>query len=417
MIRDFRRRFFATVVVSVPILLLAPLIQSVFGYELGFPGDRWVVFGLSTIVYGFGGWPFLSGLVDELRKSRPGMMTLIGLAITVAFVYSAAVTFGLEGEPFYWELATLIAVMLAGHWIEMASVQGASSALEKLARLMPDVAYRKTGAGVDDVPLADVQTRSEHPIGKAIVDRAGSYEEARDVEAIKGKGVEGIVDDVRVRVVSPGHLAELGHERPLGTETDEGDVTRVFVISGDGVLGSTGLSDTIREESYEAIEQLHARGIKCWMITGDNERSAKAVTESLGMDGYYAEVLPDEKQAKVRELQEAGEYVAMTGDGVNDSPALAQAQIGIAVGSGTDIAAESADIILVNSNPLDITSPRESSAAPGSSSRRKSVLCSCRIPRSSSRSTRGCCASIAPRMPAKGLLRARRAQVLRREAL
>jgi Cu2+-exporting ATPase len=127
------------------------------------------------------------------------------------------------------------------------------------------------------------------------------------------------------------------------------------VVEGRTVTGSIALSDTIRDESYEAIRQLHDRGIKCWMLTGDNEETAKAVADELGMDGYFAEVLPDEKQEKVKELQGRGEYVAMTGDGVNDSPALAQAQIGIAVGSGTDIAAATADIILVNSNPLDIT--------------------------------------------------------------
>lgn len=572
MIRDFRTRFFVTVVLTLPVLALSPLIQGLLGFSFGFAGDSYAVFALATAIFFYGGWPFLTGLVDELRSRTPGMMTLIGLAITVAYVYSAAVTFGLEGSVFYWELATLIAVMLAGHWIEMASVLSASSALEKLAQLMPTEAHRKRGDEVEDVALEDVEKgdvlmikpgekvpsdgivrsgesyldesmltgeskpvrkgegdeliggsingdgslelevegagedsylsrviemvreaqeaksrtqalsdraafwltivaisvgvltlagwlvagrdlqfsiarmatvmvitcphalglaiplvvavstsksarngllirnrtafenarrvttvvfdktgtltkgsfevqrvelhaqdtseeralavaaalerRSEHPIGKAIVAAAQGRElevpAASGFNAIKGKGVEGTVDGRRVRVVSPGYLAEQGMEEPEPGE-GRGGVTRVFVIEEDTLSATISLSDTIRDESYAAIERLHARGLTCWMLTGDNEETAQAVSEALGMDGYFAEVLPDEKQTKIRELQERGEYVAMTGDGVNDSPALAQAQIGIAVGSGTDIAAASADIILVNSNPLDIT--------------------------------------------------------------
>jgi Cu2+-exporting ATPase len=165
--------------------------------------------------------------------------------------------------------------------------------------------------------------------------------------------VEGTVGGNRILVVSPGYLDEAGFSVPAGAEP-RGGVTRVFVIADDTLVGSLALSDAIRPESYLTIERLHDRGIKCWMLTGDNAETAKAVAEELGMDGYFAEVLPDQKQEKIKELQARGEYVAMTGDGVNDSPALAQAQIGIAIGSGTDIAAATADIILVNSNPLDI---------------------------------------------------------------
>ncbi|MFW6313190.1 MAG: copper-translocating P-type ATPase [Spirochaetota bacterium] len=572
MIRDFRARFFVTIVLTVPVLALSQLIQQTFGFSLSFAGDSWVVFGLSTAIFVYGGWPFLTGLVDELREKNPGMMTLIGLAITVAYAYSAAVTFGLEGSPFYWELATLIAVMLAGHWIEMASVLSASSALEELAQLMPDTAHRKTDGDVEDVALSEIEkgdvllikpgekipsdgsirdgesyvdesmltgeskpvrkeagdrliggsingdgslelevegageesylsqvidmvreaqaaksktqglsdraafwltiiaisvglatlaawliageglqfsiarmatvmvitcphalglaiplvvavstsksaqngllirnrtafenarkittvvfdktgtltegsfavtsvsvhgssddesrviglaaaleTNSEHPIGKAIVARATEdgidIPDVSEFSAIKGKGVEGKVDGRRVRVVSPGYLDEHDINLPDGLE-GAGGVTRVFLLEAGEVSGSLSLSDTIREESYPAIRRLHEMGIKCWMLTGDNEETARAVSEELGMDGYFAEVLPDEKQAKIEELQNQGEYVAMTGDGVNDSPALAKAQIGIAVGSGTDIAASTADIILVNSNPIDIT--------------------------------------------------------------
>ena len=572
MIRDFKRRFFVALVLSVPVLALAPLIQETFGYSFDFTGSTYVVFAVATAIFLYGGWPFLSGLVDELKNKKPGMMTLIALAITVAYVYSAAVSFGLEGTPFYWELATLIAIMLAGHWIEMRSVLGASSALEKLAQLMPSEAHRKTGEDVEDIPLSEVKNgdvllirpgekipsdgtiidghsyvdesmltgesqpvekeeggkliggaingdgslqlkvegsgedsylskviemvreaqatksrtqalsdraafwltliaitagittlaawlivgqdlqfsiarmatvmiitcphalglaiplvvavstsksarngllirnrtafenarkittivfdktgtltkgtfevnsvdvhnddfsaesvikyaaslelNSEHPIAKGIVAKAKAEGVALDsvegFEAVKGKGVTGTVDGKAVQIVSPGYLEEQNIARPEGVER-KGGITRVFVLMNDAVVGSIALSDTIRPESYRAIEELRKRGIKCWMLTGDNEETAEAVANELGMDGYFAEVLPDEKLDKIKELQEKGEYVAMAGDGVNDSPALAQAQIGIAVGSGTDVAAATADIILVNSNPLDIT--------------------------------------------------------------
>ncbi len=574
MIRDFRRRFYVSIVVTVPILVLSPLIQQLLGFSLSLPGASYILFVLSSFVFFYGGWPFLKGLVEELGQKKPGMMTLIALALSVAYVYSAAVVFGVQGRPFFWELATLVDVMLAGHWIEMRSVLAASNALEKLARLMPDTAHRKSGDEVEDVPLAEVRkddvllikpgekvpsdgvivgghsyvdesmltgesrpvekaegdrliggsingdgslelqvegtgedsylskviamvresqaaksrtqgladraafwltviaitvgvatlfawlvlagrdlefsiarmatvmvitcphalglaiplvvavstaksaqngllirnrtafenarrittvmfdktgtlTRgtfevsdvqahgdgtdekgilrlaaaleqsSEHPIGRGILRRAEEQgvkaPAARDFEAIKGKGVQGRVDGRQVAVVSPGYLQEQGLEVPRGAEARAG-VTRVFVQADGKVLGSIGLSDAIRPESYDAIRRLQKRGIKCWMITGDNRETARAVAEELSMDGFFAEVLPDQKQSKVEELQNGGEFVAMTGDGVNDAPALARADIGIAIGSGTDVAAATADIILVNSNPQDVTS-------------------------------------------------------------
>jgi P-type Cu2+ transporter len=572
MIRDFRRRFYITLVLTVPVLALSPLIQSLLNFSFDFTGSTYVVFALASVIFFYGGWPFLSGLYNELKEKSPGMMTLIGVAITVAYLYSAAVSFGLEGSPFYWELATLIAIMLAGQWIEMASVLSASSALEKLAQLMPDTAHRKEGDDVTDIPLSEVRKgdillikpgekipsdgvlssgnsyidesmltgesrpvkkgegdkliggsingdgslelkvegtgedsylskvinmvreaqaaksktqalsdraafwltitaltvgtitlitwllvgkdlqfsiarmatvmvitcphalglaiplvvsvstsksaengllirnrtafenarkistvlfdktgtltngtfevssidshkgnfeekqilafaaalegQSEHPIGKGIVARTKKesieVETAEEFQAIKGKGVSGTVSGKKVQVVSPGYLDEQGLQLPENAAAS-GGVTRVFVIVDGELAGSIALSDTIRPESYKAIKALQKRGIKCWMLTGDNEETAEAVADELGMDGFFAEVLPDKKQEKVKELQDKGEYVAMTGDGVNDSPALAQAQIGIAVGSGTDVAAATADIILVNSNPIDIT--------------------------------------------------------------
>lgn len=572
MIRDFRRRFYVTLVLTLPVLALSELIQGWLGFSFTFPGADYLVFGLATAIFFYGGWPFLKGLKDELADKNPGMMTLIGLAIAVAYLYSAAVTFGLEGTPFYWELATLIAVMLVGHWIEMASVVSASSALEELAQLMPAEAHRKKGDSTEDVPLEEVaagdvlvikpgekipsdgrvvsgesyidesmltgeskpvrkgegdkliggsvngdgsleievegagedsylskviemvreaqaaksktqalsdkaafwltivalsvgiatlagwlvagrdlqfsiarmatvmvitcphalglaiplvvavstsksaqngllirnrtafenarkltmvvfdktgtltkgsfevseisshhrkydeqsilelaaslESLSEHPIGKGIVARAEereiSLKQADDFEAIKGKGVRGKVGKKEIMVVSPGYLESEGIEIPKEAAA-KGGVTRVFLLVKDELVGSIALSDTIRPESYPAVKKLQDRGIKCWMLTGDNEETAQAVAEELGMDGWFAEVLPDQKQAKIKELQGQGEYLAMTGDGVNDSPALAKAQIGIAVGSGTDVAAATADIILVNSNPLDIS--------------------------------------------------------------
>ncbi len=572
MVRDFRRRFFISLGVTVPILLLSPLIQSFIGLKLDFTGAKYLLFALSTFIFFYGGWPFLSGLFSELKKKSPGMMTLIGLAVSVAYFYSSAVVFGLKGKFFFWELATLIDIMLIGHWIEMKSVLSASNALEELARLMPDEAHRiengemvevklsevekgdlllvkpgekvpadgvvkkgesyvneamvtgesepvkkgedekviggtingdgsleievmgtgedsylskviglvrqaqesksksqnladraalwltiialsaggvtlaawltagqvfsfamermatvmvitcphalglaiplvvavstalaakngllirnrnafensrkistvlfdKTGTltegkfGVSSIrPLAEgwdkkkmirtaaaLEQNSEHPIGAGITARAKEMEidppEVADFRAIKGKGVEGTIDGEEFKAVSPGYLAEQGIEIPEGPD-QEGIATVVYLLKGNKPVGSIALSDRIRPQSREAVNRLKAAGIKCWMITGDNEQVARKVSKELDLDGYFAEVLPDQKQEKVKELQGEGEFVAMTGDGVNDAPALAQADVGIAIGSGTDVAAETADIILVNSNPEDVT--------------------------------------------------------------
>ena len=143
MVADFRRRFWVSLVLTIPVVVLSPMIQDVLGLRevLRFPGDTFVLFGLSTVIFFYGGWPFLKGLFEELGKREPGMMTLIALAISVAYVYSSAVVFGLTGAVFFWELATLIDVMLLGHWIEMRSVMGASRALESLVQLMPSEAH------------------------------------------------------------------------------------------------------------------------------------------------------------------------------------------------------------------------------------------------------------------------------------
>jgi Cu2+-exporting ATPase len=571
MIEDFKRRFFISLIVTIPILLLSPMIQEWTHIKIDFTGSNYVLFVLSTFIYFYGGWPFLKGLKDELREKKPGMMTLIAMAISVAYLYSSATVFGLEGNDFFWELATLIDIMLLGHWIEMKSILSASNALGELAKLMPNTAhlfkngkvvdvdisalnfedkllikpgekipadgiivkgnsyinesmltgeskpvekskgdkliggsingdgslevevrnigedsylskvidmvkkaqesksktqnladraafwltiialtvgfatllvwyfiskdftfalarmvtvmvitcphalglamplvvatstaqsakngllirnrtqfensrkidtlvFDKTGTlthgefGVNFIEIFDehyskervieraatLENNSEHPIATGIMNKLKEMEldilDMDNFQAIKGKGIEGTIDGKRIMVVSPGYLKENNIEVPRELP-QHGVSTDVFLLINDKLIAAIGLSDRIREESYNAIKRLKQEGIKTWMLTGDNENTAAQVSEELGLDGYFAEVLPDQKQEKIKELQSVGRFVAMTGDGVNDAPALAQADVGIAVGSGTDVAAETADIILVNSNPEDV---------------------------------------------------------------
>jgi Cu2+-exporting ATPase len=571
MLEDFKKRFKISLVITVPILVLSPMIQSFFGYTLEFAGSKYLLFLLSTVIFFYGGWPFLSGLKDELSDKNPGMMTLIALAISVAYFYSSAVVFGLEGRFFFWELATLIVIMLLGHWIEMRSVMGASQALEELAKLMPDQAHKivegevkeikikelekgdqvlvkpgekipadgviyegdsyidesmltgesepvargedeeviggsvngdssikiriekagdesylsqviemvkesqaaksktqnfadraalwltiiaitagtltfgswfyitgdlafaiermatvmvitcphalglaiplvvavsttlsakngllirnrtafenarkidtvlfdKTGTltegefGVEAVEsfsddynkedilqkAASLEQESEHPIANGIVKKAENDQvgllKVDDFEIIKGKGVIGQIDGTDMKAVSPGYLRENDIEVPEKA-LKEGPFTEVFILEAGSLIGMIRLADQIRESSYEAVKKLKERGIKVKMLTGDNQKTAEYVSNELGLTDYFAEVLPDQKQKKVEELQAEGDFVAMTGDGVNDAPALAKADIGIAIGSGTDVAAETADIILVESDPLDV---------------------------------------------------------------
>ncbi len=574
-IENFKKKFYISLALTLPILLLSPFIQSLLNISIKFPGDQWILFLISSFVFFFGGSPFLVGAWGEIRHKALGMMTLISLAIVVAYAYSAAVTFGLKGEVFFWELATLIDIMLLGHWLEMKSVMGASRALEKLSALIPDKAHLKKGDGAEDVNVSELrkgdiilvkpgekiptdgiivrgesfvnesmltgeskpvskevgskviggsiteegsleiqvegvgdetylskviklvkdaqasksktqlladkaafwltlisitigtitfitwlalgkdisfaieraatvliiacphalglavplvvaisttlsaqngllirnrtafenarkittiifdktgtltkgtfsvkkiysldsnhsddnilqiasalEQNSEHPIARAIISEAQrkgiANMEITNFKAIKGKGIEAVADNKKTIIASPGYLKELGLLIPDSLIEAEG--TMIFVVTEDNgykLVGALNLSDTIREESYDAIKLLRNEGIKMWMLTGDNESSARSVAEELKLDGYFAGVLPHQKQEKVKELQSKGEFVAMVGDGINDAPALAQANVGIAIGSGTDIAAETADIILVNSNPKDIAS-------------------------------------------------------------
>ncbi|HHE54814.1 MAG TPA: cadmium-translocating P-type ATPase [Caldithrix abyssi] len=571
MVADFRKRFWISLILTIPVLILSPMIQEFLGFALRFKGDLFLGFLFSSLIYFYGGWPFLKGLVNELKKKSPGMMTLISLAVTVAYVYSASVVFGLQGKIFFWELATLIDIMLLGHWIEMKSVMGASRALEELARLMPSEAHKiideaqivdvplnklspgdqvlvkpgekvpvdgvvvsgessvnesmltgeskpvfkgqgdkviggaineegsliikvqrtgkdsflsqvielvkqaqesksktqdlanraafwltmvaifaggvtffvwtamlqkdlafalertvtvmvitcphalglavplvvavstalsasrgllirnraafekarnlqavifdKTGTltkgefSVTDVVIfnqsmstdellnfaGSVEMHSEHPIARAISNKAKNKIEVKEFKAIPGKGAAGKVDDRQIMVVSPNYLKEknLQVDYELVSELFDQGKTVVYVLENSTVLGAIALADEIRPESFEAIRALHRMGIKTIMLTGDNPKVARFVSQKLGLDQYFAEVLPEQKADKVKEIQNQGYIVAMTGDGVNDAPALATADVGIAIGAGTDVAVETADIVLVNSNPLD----------------------------------------------------------------
>ena len=578
MIADFLRRFWICLILSVPVVLLSMMFRDLTGYTFDFPYQKAVVLVLASVIYGYGGWPFLTGMVGELRnrqlgQSRLGMMTLVAIAITTAYVYSVVVLVGwLSGMDFFFELATLIDIMLLGHYIEMKSVAGASRSLELIVQMLPSDAHKVDGNHIQDVKvntltvgdvvlvrpgervptdgevvegssavnesmltgesvpaqksakdtviagaingegslkikvthrgedsylnkvvkmveeaqnaksqtqnLADraagwltilslsvglltlvawlwlgkdvafavermvtvMVTACPHALGVAIplvvaistaisaqkgllIRNRTAFEEARKITAmvfdktgtltegefgvtrvkvlsedtdettllsltaaleqqsqhpiaqgivreskkrdlklpaitnfqsITGKGVSATVNGRQVLVVSPGYLKEKGIDLPPDATGSEAE-TVVFVLTDNQLTGFVALADRIRDDSKEAVQRLQESGIKVYMATGDNQKVADAVAKTLGLDGVYAEVLPDQKVTIVKELQAKGQFVAMTGDGVNDAPALAQANVGIAVGSGTDVAAETADIILVNSRPTDIT--------------------------------------------------------------
>ncbi|NOY47304.1 MAG: cadmium-translocating P-type ATPase [Chlorobi bacterium] len=571
MVKDFRKRFWVTTVISIPILFFSPMIQGFFGYDYLLPGNPYYLFALSSFVYFWGAWPFLKGFYGEMKTKGAGMMTLISMAISVAYFYSTATVFGLKGEDFFWELSTLIVIMLLGHWLEMKSVLGASKALQLLVSMLPSEAHKVIGDTIEDVKLDDLikndiilikpgekvpadgvitegssylnesmltgeskpvkkelddkviggsingnstlkvkvvhtgkdsylnkvikmvdeaqRTKSKmqnlsdkaakwltyialtigfvtltiwlvlgfpfvyalermvtvmviacpHALGLAIplvvaistavsaqngllIRNRTAFEESRKISAIlfdktgtltkgdfgvtriesvddaysvnevlrlssaleqssehpiavgiikkvkednitipnlvnfnaiTGKGVEANVEGKNVKVVSPGYLRDEKITIPEDAYSDAAE-TVVFVLIDGQLVGYIALADEIRTESAEAIKVFKKNNIKVYMATGDNEKTAKAVSDKLGLDGYFAEVLPHQKVEIVKDLQNKGEFVAMTGDGVNDAPALAQANVGVAVGSGSDIAAETADIILVNSNPQDI---------------------------------------------------------------
>ncbi len=570
---DFLRRFWISLIITIPILALSHMIQQWLGFSLSFGGDKYILLLLGTVIYVYGGLPFLKGMVGEIRAKAIGMMTLVALAISVAYFYSVAVALGVKGMDFFWELATLIDIMLLGHWLEMRSQMAASKALQSLVALLPnEVTVEKngeavkisfeqlanndriiikpgekiaadgiviegasyvnesmltgeskpvkkevngkviagsingdgvlkinaTGVGKDSylnkvinlvqqaqdaksntqnladkvakwltiiaiavgaatfffwftsngdlsfalermvtvmvtacphalgvaIPLvvaisttlsatngllirnrtafettrklttvifdktgtltkgshavqrvlslnkaysdsdiiqysAAVQQNSEHHIAKGILkylkDNNLDLWKSENFEYMQGIGVKGTVKGKEIISCGPNYFKVNNKEQPdIPTEIDQDVETVNYLIINGTVVGLITLADQVREGSRAAVQELKAMGIKSFLLTGDNDSIAASVSKKLDMSGYMANVLPHNKQEKVKEYQNTGEIVAMTGDGVNDAPALAQADVGIAVGSGTDVAAETADIILVNSDPRDV---------------------------------------------------------------
>ena len=574
----FRNRFWVCLVLSIPVLIYSPMIQMWLGFmPPAFPGSQWIAPVLSVVIFLYGGLPFLDMARDEWAARRPGMMMLISLAISVAFVYSLATVLFDLGESFFWELVTLIDVMLLGHWLEMRSVRQASGALDALAHLLPDTAERLTADGVETVPaaalavgdrvlvrpgagvpadgevfdgntsldeamitgesapvdkqpgdrviagtvnagdgalrirvtavgeatalsgimrlvadaqrsrsraqlLADraagwlfyialaaaaltaavwlaavgwdqevlvrvvtvlviacphalglavplvvalttslaanngilvrdraalesariadvvlfdktgtltkgeqgvanwvatngqdrdevlalaaaVEGDSEHMIARALRQRAAELGRplppVQQFEALKGRGVVATVGAERVHVGGPRLLEHLRLAAPaaladFARRAGEQGQTVVYLVRDGQPVAAFALADVIRPESRAAVSELHDMGIEVVMITGDSQAVAGAVAQALGIDRHFAQVLPEDKEKHVRALQAEGKRVVMVGDGVNDAPALARADVGVAVGSGTDVAIESAGIILVKNDPLDV---------------------------------------------------------------
>jgi Cu2+-exporting ATPase len=575
----FRNRFWACLLLSIPVLVYSESIQNWLGYTAPlFPGSQWIVPLFSTIIFIYGGLPFLRMATGELRRRQPGMMTLISLAITVAYVYSMAVFFLGSGQAFFWELVTLIDVMLLGHWLEMRSVRQASGALDALAKLLPDtaeriiedgsvmehpvsdlktgdlvlvrpgasvpadglvedgetdvneamitgeskpvkkapgdtviagtvnsgdsslrvqvaavgedtalsgimrlvdeaqqsksptqlladraaaflfyaaltaavitaviwtivggfgpevvarvvtvlviacphalglavplvvanttslaakngilirdrqsleasrelnvIAFDKTGTltkgefGVVDMAIADgvttgealaeaaaIEGDSEHLIAQAIRSTAEakdlSLPAADDFKILKGRGVQASINGQITYVGGPRLLEHLDIEPPaelveFADTAGENGQSVVYLVRDGEAAAAFALADVVRSESKEAIDELHAMGVEVAMLTGDSQDVADAVARELDIDQVFAEVLPEDKDGKIVELQKQEKEVGMVGDGVNDAPALTRADVGIAIGSGTDVAVESAGLILVKSNPLDV---------------------------------------------------------------
>lgn len=574
----FRQRFWVSLLLSIPVLLFSPSIQDWLGFSMpAFPGSDWVTPIFGVVVFLYGGLPFLKMAVPEVKNRKPGMMTLISLAISVAFIYSLAAFFFSLGGTFFWELVTLIDIMLLGHWIEMRSVRQASGALNELAKLMPDTAeHIKADGSIEVVPAAELRkgdlvlvrpgasvpadgiieegtsdlneamiTGESLPVKKApgdkviagtingdgslrvrvtatgdetalagimrlveqaqqsksdtqiLADKAAGWlfyvalgvavltaiawtigvgfnveviarvatvlviacphalglavplvvaittamgaqngilvrdrlalEKAREIntvifdktgtltkgefgvvavaaaegrtedealalaaavegdsehtiargirrsaeerglnlpsvsafEALKGRGVKAESGGKTVHIGGPRLLEFLNAALPpaldaLRQKAESRGQSVVYLLVEEQPVAAFALADVVRPESKRAIDALHKMGVEVAMLTGDSWAVARAVAEELGIDQVFAEVLPEHKDQKVAELQAQGKKVAMVGDGVNDAPALTRADVGIAIGGGTDVAIESAGIILVKSNPLDV---------------------------------------------------------------
>ncbi len=574
----FRDKFWGTLALSVPTLLWSPMIQQLGRYLApgGPTASRWLPAMFGTLVFAYGGSVFLRGAKDELSDRRPGMMTLISLAITVAFVFSIAVTLGFPGMDLWWELATLVAIMILGHWIEMRSISQAQGALRELAKLLPAVAVRIVGDTTEEVPtaalgdgdlilirpgasvpadgvvrqgrsavneamitgesrpvdkqegdsviagtvnesgalrveitgtgdktalagimrlvadaqnsrsraqaLADraafaltiiaivaavltlvgwlmvgataafaiervvtvlviacphalglaiplvvaisttlgarsgllvrdrrgleearnvdtvifdktgtltlgehsvvgiettpdvdadqalrlaaaIERDSEHPTAKAIVGAAATrgltLPASTDFEYLAGRGVRATVEGRRLSAGGPNLLREVGVvpedtiRQAAERAAARGEGT-IYLLDGDRVIAAFAVADAVRPESHEAVQRLQAMRIEVVMLTGDAHAVAEAVARDLGINTVMAQVLPEEKAARIRELQHRGHHVAMVGDGVNDAPALLTADVGIAIGAGTSVAVEAGDVVLVRSDPRDV---------------------------------------------------------------
>jgi Cu2+-exporting ATPase len=577
----FRNRFALSLLLTIPTLIWGHMLQGVLGYAApSFPGSHWIPAGFGTAVFGYGGWPFLQGAARELRQRLPGMMTLIALAISVAFAFSAAVTFGYPGMPLWEELATLVTIMLLGHWIEMGAISKARGALSELAKLLPDVATRVTheqeGERLEDVPVArlqegdlvlvrpgarvpadgeiedgkstldesmitgesrpvekgpgsltiagtvngagslrirvsrtgdrtalagimrlveqaqasrsraqvladraafwltliaigagsitflawlavgsstayaverlvtvlviacphalglavplviaistsmgaragllvrdrrgleearlvqvvvfdktgtltlgqhrvvgqrstasltdaealrlaaSVEGDSEHPVARAIVAsaREGSLEipGATGFRAIAGQGVEASIGARALAVGGPNLLRERGVNLPSNlegftTQAAQSGQSVVYLVEGHQAIAGFAVADAIRPEAPEAVAKLRDLGIEVALLTGDSQAVADTVARELGITTVFAQVLPEAKAEKIQELQRQGKRVAMVGDGVNDAPALATADVGVAMGAGTDVAVEAGHVVLVRSDPRDV---------------------------------------------------------------
>lgn len=573
---QFRDRFWTTLALTIPVLYFSEMFQELLGYAApSFAGSTQISPALGTVIFIYGGWPFITGAIQEARNRRPGMMLLIGLAISVAFVASLATEFGAVDLDFWWELAALIAIMLLGHWQEMKAIGQASNALAALAELLPDDAERVTEDGVEQVSISDlregdvvlvrsgaripadgrvlegsadvdesmltgesrpvgktagdrvtagtvatdsalrvevdavgentalagiqrlveeaqssrsraqaladraaaflfyvavaagivtyivwmvfgepknavertvtvlviacphalglaiplvisistalsarngilvkdrlalermrdidvvlfdktgtltaaehvvsglaatdgnddevlrwagaVESDSEHPLARAIVaaaKKAGEIPKATEFRSMTARGVEASVNGRHLAVGGPKLMQERSAELPdelrdqvSGWKARGAAV--LYLLEDDRVLGAFALEDEVRKESHEAVRSLHDLGVKVAMITGDAHQVAASVAEELGIDEYFAEVLPEDKDSKVAELQQRGRRVVMVGDGVNDAPALARADVGIAIGAGTDVAIESAGVILASDDPRSVVS-------------------------------------------------------------
>jgi Cu2+-exporting ATPase len=573
----FRDKFWWSVVLTVPTLVWSPMIQQWIGFHApSFPGSRYIPAIFGTILFFYGGMVFLQGAVRELKDRLPGMMTLISLAIVVAFGFSLAVTFGVPGMDLWWELSTLITIMILGHWIEMRSISQAQGALKELAKLVPDTAVRLVGDKTEEVPVTDLRegdvilvrpgssipadgvvlegtsavneamiTGESRPVEKkqadkviagtlngsgslrvkvtgvgertalagimrlvaqaqgsrsraqALADRAAFFltvvaiasavitlvvwllagaslafavervvtvlviacphalglaiplvvaisttigaragllvrnrrglEEARNLsavffdktgtltrgefrvvditpapglsaddalklaasveqesehsiaqgvvksaqerglplsrteqfQAIPGQGVKGTVGGRSLMIGGPALLRQLGIELPpeLQDSVDRAGSraqTAITLIEGRAALAVLAVADAIRDESREAVRRLHEQGIEVIMMTGDAKLVADAVAKELGIETVFADVPPERKASKIEEVKRTGKHVAMVGDGVNDAPALLTADVGIAIGAGTDVAVEAGDVILVRNDPRDV---------------------------------------------------------------